>query len=555
MENSNEETNKLELVESNSSYLLEENFSNSANILDPKYYILKSENKDNFDYYLKEEYQPNQEVYIHKIVKSQRKDGEPIESELLLSKGHKNTIESMNEDLINKLKYAFIDSKFQHFNLISDPGDLIEIPVEQTTIQLYRYASQLKELGEKTLKEFDGDVSNRIIKIFDRLHPGNGKNIFLGWLSLLSSIMSTPIIVIVKGDPGTGKTQITEIIKDAIPKDYIIKLNNATESSLFGKANILGPNYPDKKIFYLGDLGDKNAMSNTAPYRKHIRELTSDGETTRELSDTNKPTKGPRPVLSERLTGYPTMIYSTVRDGEIEQQETDRAIEITPDLSKIQKIKEIILFYEDPTAKISKEIESIKNEWFDKLQGIFEYLISSPQKVLLPWDLTKEEYGLRDTKTVASITRKLAMINQKFRDTIEDYIIASPVDLALTLEYVEDGGLERSRLQQVYDKHGISHSFTRDDVSAMFPDSYSGIDGGKSAYRSILKPATEDFDKDGIPVLYEDKESRPYLYYFRREPKNDKATFKMPKLDFGSIEKQYPDLPWKEFYKKNKRYI
>ena len=91
--------------------------------------------------------------------------------------------------------------------------------------------------------------------------------------------MGNPIIVIVKGDPGTGKTQITSIIKDSIPERHIIKLNNATESSLFGRGNIEGTNYPDKKIFYLGDLGDKNAMTHTAPYRKHIRELLSDGET------------------------------------------------------------------------------------------------------------------------------------------------------------------------------------------------------------------------------------------------------------------------------------
>ena len=549
MENSQEaKKGSGPLVESISS-LSDIKIVNDSDIIGSNYYILKSENKDNYDYYLEEEYHPNQGIYTHKIVKSQRKDGEPVASDILIKGGYGNSIGSMNEELIEELRDAFIDKKFEHFNIISDPGDLTEIPKEQTTILQYRYTSELRVLGEKTLNEFNGDAHNRAIKIFDKLHPGNGKNIFLGWLSLLSSVMSTPIIVIVKGDPGTGKTQITEIIKECIPQDHIIKLNNATESSLFGKANILGSNYPDRKIFYLGDLGDKNAMSHTAPYRKHIRELTSDGETTRELSDANKGIGKDRAVLSETLTGYPTMIYSTVRDGEIEQQETDRAIEITPDLSQKQKIKEIIVFAEDPTAKITKDITAVKNEWIDKFHGIFEYLISSPQKVLLPWDLTKEDYGLRDTKTVASITRKIAMMNQKTRDKIEDYIIASPVDLGLALEYVEDGGLERTRLQQVYDRYGISKAFSREDVSAMFPDSYSGTDGNKSAFRSILKPATEDIDSDGTPLVYEEKESRPYLYYFRRIPKNDKATFKMPKKDFSLLEKQYPDLSWEEFYK------
>ena len=48
------------------------------------------------------------------------------------------------------------------------------------------------------------------------------------------------------------------------------------------------------------------------------------------------------------------MIYSTVRDGEIEQQETDRAIELTPNLSKKSMILKIILLCEDTYCGINK---------------------------------------------------------------------------------------------------------------------------------------------------------------------------------------------------------
>lgn len=117
----------------------------------------------------------------------------------------------------------------------------------------------------------DGDASNWIIAYFEQTHPGNGRNIFLGWLACLSSVMGNPIIIIVKGDPGIGKTQITSIIKDSIPTKHIIKLNNATESSLFGRGNIEGTNYPDKKIFYLSDLGDKNAMTHSTLQKTYKR--------------------------------------------------------------------------------------------------------------------------------------------------------------------------------------------------------------------------------------------------------------------------------------------
>lgn len=65
------------------------------------------------------------------------------------------------------------------------------------------------------------------------------------------------------------------------------------------------------------------------------------------------------------------------------------------------------------------------------------------------------------------------MINQHHRQNHRKIHIASTVDLSLVLQYVQDGGLEKTRLQQVYDKYGLTNSFTMDDVLAMFPDSYS----------------------------------------------------------------------------------
>ncbi len=518
------------------------NFDNE--ILEPNYYSLESDKEG--DQYLKVEYLPNSELYKYNIVNSFGKEREPVESDLILS--HVNSIENLNEDLSAKLMNAFIRKPgIREYNIISVAEDLIEIPIEQTNILQYRNTSQLIELGRRTLESMEGDFSNRAIKIFDKLHPGNGTNIFIGWLASLSTVMGSPIIVIVKGDPGTGKTEITVIIIESIPRDHVIKRNNATESSLFGRANFEGENYLDKKILYLGDLGDRQAMSHTAAYRKYIRILVSDGEVSRELSDVNKPKEGSREVLDEKLTGKPSMIYSTVRDGEIEQQETDRAIELTPNLSKKSMILKIILLCEDPTAELTKELKSFRNEWMPKLQGVFEYLRSSPQKVLLPWDLTKEEYGLRDVKIVASITRKIALVNQNTRERIGDYIMAAHSDIVLALTYVQDGGLERSRLQQVYDEYGTIKSFTRDDLAAIFPDSYDGPQGGKSAHRAILKPALENFDSDNIPLVYEDKTSIPYLYYFRREPSNE-INFKVPKEDYNLLEEQYPNLPWEEYH-------
>lgn len=474
---------------------------------------------------------------VYELLQKHYEDKHPTTSkDEGLSKPEWNKNEKQRKEIIKTLTN-------EHYWRIKNRLDIIG--------EIIRIA-EAQRLGEKTLKEGNIDFSNHIITIFDKLHPGNGKNIFQGWLTLLSSVMGNPIIVIVKGDPGTGKTQITDIIKDFIPQRHIIELNNATESALFTKAHTRGENYPDKKIFYLKDLGDKNAMEATAPYRKHIRELSSDGITSREISDTHKEKGKHREVISETLVGYPTMMYSTVRDEEIEQQELDRAIEITPDLTQIHKIKKIISDMEEPDAPLTKELTELKEEWIPKIQGVFEYLISSPKLALLPFDVTHESYGLRDTKAIVSMTRRLTMVNQQTRGSIGEYIIASKADLILALTYVQDGGLERTRLQQLYDEYGLSHSFTRDDVVNKFKDSYEGIQASKNAHRTILKPAIKDLDGDGNPLLYEETEFKPYRYYFRREPPKIEFDMHVPDEDYSLLEKKYPKLPWEDYYEKNK---
>ena len=140
------------------------------------------------------------------------------------------------------------------------------------------------------------------------------------------------------------------------------------------------------------------------------------------------------------------------------------------------------------------------------------------------------------------------MISQHHCETIGKYIIASPVDLSLALQYVQDGGLERTRLQQIYDKYGLTNSFTRDDVVVMFKDSYSGLQASKNVHQSILKPALDDLDDTDTPVLKEDRDYKPFNYYFNREPVNE-IDFKKPEINYTILQQQYPDLPWNKIEK------
>ena len=118
------------------------------------------------------------------------------------------------------------------------------------------------------------------------------------------------------------------------------------------------------------------------------------------------------------------------------------------------------------------------------------------------------------TTTMGLNTRKLWVArhqnhNQHHQQTSNDqpthkqkigkYIIASPVDLTLALQYVQDGGLEKTRLQQIYDKYGLTSWFIRDDVVAMFHDSYSSTQASLNVHRSILRPVIGDIDDPDAP--------------------------------------------------------
>ena len=161
------------------------------------------------------------------------------------------------------------------------------------------------------------------------------------------------------------------------------------------------------------------------------------------------------------------------------------------------------------------------------------------------------------TTTMGLNTRKLWVArhqnhNQHHQQTSNDqpthkkkigkYIIASPVDLTLALQYVQDGGLEKTRLQQIYDKYGLTSWFIRDDVVAMFHDSYSSTQASLNVHRSILRPVIGDID-DPDAILLEDTVPTSHQYRFNQKPSNE-VDFEIPETDYTILQEQYPELPW-----------
>ncbi len=387
----------------------------------------------------------------------------------------------------------------------------------------------LIDLGEKEFNKLDKSLALQLIEIFEILMPGNGEIATILWSSAVLTAKGKPNMGIIKGDPGQGKTVLMEYILDFIPKRHIERINDATEASLFDDTKPI--DYLDKKIVYLGDLGDKRGFEKTLAARKVLRTLQTDGEYSRKISEKQKDEHGVQnwKTTHKKLSGKPAAWWTSVRE-DADMQDQDRAIIATTNLEKEDEIKYIIQ-HMGKTSKTDKIIKETKENWIPKIHAIFEYLLSLDIEAVIPWNLQDMDYKFRDLNRLISLSEMMAIINLNYRKIQDEFVIVQKEDIELIARFLDEGKGQLpktviKRLIEVYNKYPPMTKFTRDDVAALFPDTYDSAQKGRSnVYRDILKPVLESFNilidkgtkNEMIEnlLLVEEKDVKPYEYYFK----------------------------------------
>ena len=397
----------------------------------------------------------------------------------------------------------------------------------------------LYAIGKKEFNKLDKPLSEQLIEIFEILMPGNGEIATIFWTSAIGTVLGNPNTGIITGNPGEGKTILMEYILDFIPEGHILRMNDLTESGLFQTANEKGINYLDKKIVYLGDLGDKRGFEKTLPARKILRTLQTDGYFARTISEKskNKDNVMVWEAQEQILTGKPAMWFTTVReDGDA--QDKDRSIVCTTNLEKEKEIKYIIQHAKNPQSKTGKKIKNTIDHWKPILCAIFEYIISNSVNVIIPWDIRELDYKFRDTDRLITLTQLLAIINKPYHDTYNEYILASEWDITTVAKFLKEGSADLSavvmkRLKMLYEIYK-NKDFSRMDAVLTFPDTYMA-DGTGTAniYRDILKPAV----KAGF--IEEDKDGRQFIYNFIQSPTSIVFNLDLPEIDWKMIKEEY----------------
>ncbi len=197
-------------------------------------------------------------------------------------------------------------------------------------------AEQLEQLREEYVdyytafmqkcKEHNLTPLQFIIRVFEGCGVGAEIEMFkalCGYLQTFMGLKGTNVIGV--GSQSSGKTHCIEKPLNCIPEEFVHK-GTYSKASFFKKFNTKKAEYKNGltgHIFYLGDLGGVNDNENTIETRDLLKQLSSDGYVSRSLVDDEEPT-------DEEVIGYPAIVYTTVSEEIINEQEMSRSVILTP---------------------------------------------------------------------------------------------------------------------------------------------------------------------------------------------------------------------------------
>lgn len=211
-----------------------------------------------------------------------------------------------------------------------------------------------------------------LVRIFEGYGVNSTLEIFkayLGYLQTLTGVKGTNVISI--GSQSSGKTHILENPLDCIPDEYVHR-GTYTKASFF--TEFAGRDLTHH-LFYIGDLGGVNDDLNTIEFRDTLKALSTDGFISRNYKEDGE-------VVTETIKGNPAIVYTTVVEDMINDQEKSRSIILMPpDVDK-----ELLMIYdsfiEAPASdfELKRTIEKSKNlvkgySWYlmNNFQGIEMY--------------------------------------------------------------------------------------------------------------------------------------------------------------------------------------
>lgn len=239
---------------------------------------------------------------------------------------------------------------------------------------------------------------------------GLAENVLKVYVALLLTILgvkATNIIAI--GKQSSGKTHCLERALEMIPQEFVVR-GVHTKAYFFTKFN--GQDV-SRRIFYLGDLGGIKDDQNTIDIRDILKELNTDGYVERGISIDGE-------AHDEWVKGYPAIVYSTVEEDIINDQEKSRSTLINPGSVDQDKLTLYNSVHESPgedihlLEEINEDIMSVQGlTWYLK-ENINDYEIFNPYMFNVSEFLAEMEDFNRKIKEFDKTLFIVSLLNNPF---------------------------------------------------------------------------------------------------------------------------------------------
>ena len=191
-----------------------------------------------------------------------------------------------------------------------------------------------------------------IIRVFEGCGVGAEIEMFkalCGYLQTFMGLKGTNVIGV--GSQSSGKTHCIEKPLGCIPEEYV-HCGTFTRASFFDM-------YDGKDltghIFYLGDLGGAYDDNNTIESRDVLKQLSTDGYVSKtKMADEEG-------SIKQEVFGKPSIVYTTVSEEMINEQERSRSLILTPPEVDQKKLMLFDSFMEAPGEQYELKEEIVED--------------------------------------------------------------------------------------------------------------------------------------------------------------------------------------------------
>lgn len=343
-----------------------------------------------------------------------------------------------------------------------------------------------KENTEKYIQLYSNFITNRdeygyttlqyLGQICQGVGVGVANTVLKVYVALLLTVLDIKATnVIALGKQSSGKTHSLERAIEMIPEEYVIR-GIHTKSYFFTKFN--GQDV-SRKVFYLGDLGGVKDDQNTIDTRDILKELNTDGYVERGLNIDGE-------AIDECVKGYPAIVYSTVEEDIINDQEKSRSTIINPGTVNPDRLTLFNAVHESPgedihlLEKIHEDVLSVRGLTWYLMQNIQDYELFNPYMF-----------------NVSEFLAEMEDFNRKIKEFNKTLFVVSLLNNPFILEhelYVDEETFEPKKTHLIIaSKQDVLNALTIfDGANNLLPTETALLKGLNKAYREFDLGLEED---------------------------------------------------------------